>query len=67
MARALIDAQLEWRDAELSSRLWKEVTDRSMDRGRLLHLLYGVEANNDEDVLQHADMAYMQLVDPKDP
>ena len=34
MTRALEDAQLEWRDAELSSRLWEEVADRGMDRGR---------------------------------
>ena len=40
MTRALVDAQLEWRDAELSSRLWEEVADRGMDRGRLIHLLY---------------------------
>ena len=28
MTRALVDAQLKWRDAELSSRLWKDVADR---------------------------------------
>ena len=67
MTRALVDAQLEWRDAELSSRLWEEVTDRGMDRGRLIHLLYSVEAHPDEEAMQNADMAYMQLVDPKDP
>ena len=67
MTRALVDAQLEWRDAELSSRLWKEVVERGMDRGRLLHLLYIVEAHHDEEAMQNADMAYLQLVDPKDP
>ena len=67
MTRALVDAQLEWRDAELSSRLWEEVADRGMDRGRLIHLLYSVEAHPDEEAMQNADMAYMQLVDPKDP
>ena len=67
MTRALVDAQLEWRDAELSSRLWEEVADRGMDRGRLIHLLYGVEAHHDEEAMQNADMAYLQLVDPKDP
>ena len=67
MTRALVDAQLEWRDAELSSRLWKEVNDRSMDRGRLLYLLYRVEAHHDEIAMQQADIAYLQLVDPRDP
>ena len=67
MTRELVDAQLEWRDAELSSRLWKEVVERGMDRGRLLHLLYRVEAHHDEEAMQNADMAYLQLVDPKDP
>ena len=67
MTRALVDAQREWRDAELSSRLWEEVADRGMDRGRLIHLLYSVEAHHDEEAMQNADMAYLQLVDPKDP
>ena len=67
MTRALVDAQLEWRDAELSSRLWEEVADRGMDRGRLIYLLYSVEAHHDEEAMQNADMAYLQLVDPKDP
>ncbi|WP_226412431.1 hypothetical protein [Synechococcus sp. MU1642] len=67
MTRALVDAQLEWRDAELSSRLWEEVADRGMDRGRLIHLLYSVEAHHVEEDMQNADMAYLQLVDPKDP
>jgi len=67
MTRALVDAQLNWRDAELSSRLWDEVADRDMDRGRILHLLYSVESHHDEEALQRADMAYLQLIDPKDP
>ena len=67
MTRALVDAQLEWRDAALSSRLWEEVADRGMDRGRLIHLLYSVEAHHDEEAMQNAGMAYLQLVDPKDP
>ena len=67
LTRALVDAQLEWRDAELSSRLWEEVADRGMDRGRLIYLLYSVEAHHDEEAMQNADMAYLQLVDPKDP
>ena len=67
MTRDLVEAQLEWRDAELSSRLWKEVAVRGMDRGRILHLLYSVEAHDDEEALQRADMVYLQLVDPRDP
>ena len=67
MTRDLVDAQLEWRDVELSSRLWKEVVDRGMDWGRILHLLYSVEAHDDEEDLQRADMVYLQLVDPRDP
>ena len=67
MTRVLIDAQLRWRDAELTSRLWKEVFDRSMDRGRILHLLYSDVEPHDEDALLKADTAYLQLIDPKDP
>ena len=67
MTRALVDAQLKWRDAELSSRLWKDVADRGMDRGRLLHLIYSVDAHHDDEALQNADAAYLQLVDPRDP
>mgnify|MGYP003316416644 CR=1 FL=1 len=67
MTRALVEAQLEWRDAELSSRLWKDVADRGMDRGRLLHLIYSVEARHDDEALQNVDAAYLQLVDPMDP
>ena len=67
MTRALVNAQLNWRDAELSSRLWREIADRDMDRGRILHLLYSVEDHQDEEDLQRADMAYLQLIDPKDP
>ena len=67
MVRALSEAQMEWRDAELSSRLWQEVIDRGMDRGRILHLMYTVETPQDEEALQNADMAYLQLIDPNDP
>ena len=67
MTRALNEAQMEWRDAELSSRLWQEVFDRGMDRGRILHLIYSVENPRDEEALQKADMAYLQLIEPKDP
>ena len=67
MTRALVDAQLKWRDAELSSRLWKEVADRGMDHCRLLHLIYSVDAHHDDKALQSADTAYLQLVDPSDP
>ena len=67
MTRALIDAQLEWRDAELTSRLWQEVVDRGMDRGRILQLLFSGEAPHDDEALQRSDLAYLQLIDPKDP
>ena len=67
MTRALVEAQLEWRNTELSSRLWKDVADRGMDRGRLLNLIYSVEAHHDDEALQNADAAYLQLVDPMDP
>ena len=67
MTRALMDAQLEWRDMELTSRLWQEVVDRDMDRGRVLQLLFSGEAPHDEEALQRSDMAYLQLINPKDP
>jgi len=67
MTRALSEAQMDWRDAELSSRLWQEVHDRGMDLGRILHLMFSVDTPQDEAALQKADMAYLQLIDPKDP
>ena len=67
MTRVLAQAQLEWRDAELTSRLWKEVAERGMDRGRILQLLLTCDAPHEEEAMQKADVAYLELIDPRDP
>lgn len=67
MTRALVDAQLEWRDAELSSRLWKDVTDRGMDRGRCFTSNTTLKLITMMKPCKNADAAYLQLVDPRDP
>ena len=38
-----------------------------MDRGRLLHLIYSVDAHHDDVALQNADTAYLQLLIPAIP
>ena len=68
VVRDLVHAQFELADPELSSRLWQDVADRDLDRGRILHLLYSChDLHNDDEVMHCGDEAYMALVDPRDP
>ena len=68
VVRDLVNAQFELTDPELSSRLWQEVADRDLDRGRILHLLYSChDLHNDDEVMRCSDEAYVALVDPRDP
>ena len=67
VVRDLVKTQFELGDPELSSRIWQDVADRDMDRGRILHLLYSCHALHDDDeVMRWCDEAYVTLVDPRD-
>ena len=68
LVRALVHAQFNLEDQELSSRLWQDVADRDLDRGRILHLLYSChDLHDDEEMMRCSDEAYVALVDPRDP
>ena len=68
VVRDLVHAQFELADPELSSRIWQDIADRDLDRGRILHLLYSChDLHNDDEVMHCGDEAYMALVDPRDP
>ena len=68
LVRALVHAQCNLADQELSSRLWQDVADRDLDRGRILHLLYSChDLHDDDEMMRCSDEAYVALVDPRDP
>ena len=68
LVRALVHAQFNLEDQELSSRLWQDVADRDLDRGRILHLLYSChDLHDDDEMMRCSDEAYVALVDPRDP
>ena len=68
VVRDLVHAQFELADQELSARLWQDVADRDLDRGRILHLLYNARGiHQDDAVMGELDAAYVGLVDPSDP
>ena len=61
ITRAIANAQFVLADQELSRRLWQDVADRDLEVGRILHLLYGGWAfENDEDMLE-ADQQFLAL------
>jgi|TARA_B100000073_G_scaffold29138_1_gene22260 hypothetical protein len=61
ITRELAKAQFVLADSELSRRLWQDVADRDLEVGRILHLLYGGWAfENDEDMLE-ADQQFLAL------
>ena len=68
VVRELVHAQFELGDAELTARLWREVADRDLDRGRIIHLLYGCgDLHHNDEVMRISDEAYVALVNPLDP
>lgn len=68
VVRDLMHAQFDLADQELSSRLWQDVADRNLDRGRILHLLYSCyDLDHNDDLMRCSDEAYVALVDPNDP
>ncbi|MGC6482242.1 MAG: hypothetical protein ACON4T_01530 [Synechococcus sp.] len=68
VVRDLAHAQFDLTDGELTARLWKEVADRDLDRGRIIHLPYHCgNLHHDDAVMRLNDEAYLALVDPRDP
>ena len=61
ITRELAKAQFVLPDSELSRRLWQDVAERHLEVGRILHLLYGGWAiENDEEMLE-ADQRFLAL------
>lgn len=68
VVRELAHAQFELADGELTARLWQDVAERDLDRGRIIHLLYQCgDLHDDDAVMRFSDEAYLALVDPRDP
>lgn len=67
LTRQLVSAQFVLADRQLAARLWQEVADRDMDLGRVINLLYGCSFPEDDQAMQEADDAYLNLVDRSDP
>ena len=67
LTRQLVSAQFVLADGQLAARLWQEVADRDMDLGRVINLLYGCSFPEDDQAMQEADDAYLNLVDRFDP
>ena len=59
-ARNLANAQFQLADAELTQRLWQDVSDRDLDVDRLLNLMYGCWFHDDPEAMIDADEAYLQ-------
>ena len=61
ITRAIENAQFVLADHELSRRLWQDVSDRDLEVGRILHLLYGGWDLNDNEEIQKADAQFLAL------
>ena len=59
-ARNLANAQFQLADAELTQRLWQDVSDRDLDVDRVLNLMYGCWDQHDAEAMTDADEAYLQ-------
>lgn len=68
VVRDLAHAQFDLADGELTARLWQDVAERDLDRGRILHLLFQCDdLHDDHAVMRLGDETYLALVDPNDP
>lgn len=68
VVRDLAHAQFDLADGELTARLWQDVAERDLDRGRIIHLLFQCGDQHDDDaVMRFRDEAYLAMVDPNDP
>ena len=61
IARQLVKAQFVLQDNELTTRLWQDIIERDMDRGRIINLLYGCHFHDVESMLA-ADESFLTLV-----
>ena len=61
LARELVTAQFVLADHELTHRLWQEVSDRNLDMGRIINLLYRCSSHEDENEMVEVDNAFLQL------
>ena len=61
LARELVTAQFVLADHELTRRLWQEVSDRNLDMGRIINLLYCCSGHEDENEMVEVDNAFLQL------
>ena len=61
LARELVTAQFVLADHELTRRLWQEVSDRNLDMGRIINLLYRCSSHEDENEMVEVDNAFLQL------
>ena len=65
VVRQLVKAQFVLEDRQLTLRLWQDVSERKMDLGRIVHLLYGCSFHDVESMLI-ADEQYLALVDEEE-
>ena len=64
IVRSLVGAQFDLGDRELAGRIWRDVDQRDLDLGRIIHLLYGQLDHSDDDAMRKADDAYLRLIMP---
>ena len=68
VVRELVRAQFDLGDGELTARLWKDIADRDLVRGRIIHPLYGCgDLHHNDEVMRLSDEAYVALVNPLAP
>ena len=67
LSRQLVQAQFVLGDRELTTRLWQDVTQRDMDLGRVINLLYCCSFPADDDAMRRIDEGYLALINPTDP
>lgn len=68
VVRDLAHAQFDLADGQLTARLWQDVVERDLDRGRIIHLLFQCgDLHDDDAVMRLRDEAYLALVNPNDP
>ena len=61
LTRELVDAQFVLADQELTRRLWQEVSDRNLEMGRIINLLYRCSSHEDDSEMVEVDDAFLQL------
>ncbi len=62
IARALVQAQILLADKELTNRLWADVSERSLDERRIIHLMYRCTDHDDDESMLDADLTYIRSI-----